>query len=226
VKFGERWTNFLGLNASPERSFLAELERRALQWLLPRVPAQLAPADFTRLNMLGATMAATALLCSRWAPWALVFLPIGLGLNWLGAAVDAPLRALRQKSAPERSLKEHLADLFSQVLVILAYGFSPFLSVWSSAVILTCFLLFSAYTYIRVAAGREERMALIGIGAGEFRILMAFWPFLWLGFGLAQPISSSFSALDVAIAILAAVAILNLGLKVLSDGRRLLSTRG
>lgn len=226
MNFSEDWTDGAKRVAPRETSFLSAWQDRAVRSLAPRIPAKVSAADLTKISVMGAAIAAAALLACRWEIWFVLLVPIGVAVNWIGAAVDAPLRDHRQQFGSRHKLTEHLADLVAQLLVIVAYGLSPFLSLGSAAVVLACYLLFSAYSFIRVAAGREGQMALIGIGAAEFRILMAFWPFAALALGLARPGSGDFSPLDYAIVLLAAIAVVNLGLKVVFDGRRISSARG
>lgn len=226
MNFPEHWGAAAESGAPQETSFLAEWQERAVRSLAPRLPANVSAADLTKISVMGAAIAAGALLGCRWGIWFVLLVPVGMAVNWLGAAVDAPLRDHRQQFGSKHKLTEHIADLVSQLLVIVAYGLSPFLSIESAAIVLACYLLFSAYSFIRVAAGREGPMALIGIGAAEFRILMAFWPFAALALGLVRPGAADFSPMDYAIVLLAAIAVVNLGLKVVFDGRRISSARG
>jgi len=226
MNFAELWVKSLESQASHERSFLASLQRRAVQRIVPQLPKAVAASDLTTISVIGALIASAALFGCRWEARLALFVPIGMALNWFGAALDGPLGDYRQETDSRRGLTEHLADLFSHVLVIVAYGFSPFLSLGSAAIILSCYLLFSAYTFIRAATGHVGQMALIGIGAAEFRILMGIWPFAAFGLGLVRPAAAVFSTLDAAIVVLAVVAILSLILKIIVDGRRISSARG
>jgi hypothetical protein len=226
MKFFKLWANAIESETPQERSFLAAWQQRTVQRIAPEIPQSVAAADLTKISVMGAMIAVAALFGCWWEAWLVLLVPVGVAINWFGAAVDGPLGAYRQEAGPKRGLTEHLADLFSQLIVIVAYGFSPFLSLQSSVVILSCYLLFSTYTFIRVTAGRPGQMALIGIGAAEFRILMAGWPFAALALGLARSAPSSFSTLDYAIMLLAAVALISLTLKIIVDGLIITSARG
>jgi hypothetical protein len=226
MNFPELWAKAFESQAPHERSFLASLQRRMVQRIVPKLPKTTSPQDLTTMSVAGAAVAAAALFGCRWEAWLVLFVPVGMTLNWFGAAVDGPLGDFRQEAGRRRALTEHLADLFSQFTVIVAYGFSPFLSVKSAAVVLSCYLLFSAYAFIRGATGASEQMALIGIGATEFRILMALWPFAAIELHVATSAAIGFATLDAAIVILALVAISNLILKIIADSQKISSARG
>jgi hypothetical protein len=199
-----------------DRSFLAPIQRRVTLWMIPKIPPSLSPFDMTRLGFLGALIAAAALLLCRWrTEWA-YFVPLGVALNWLGAALDGPLADYRKIAGARVGLTEHLTDLASLLLMIVAYAFSPFLTLEAATLILVCYLLFSAYTYLRAATGHVEQMALIGVGAMEFRLMLALWPFAALKMkdGVEREVTP-------ATAILAAIAIATLVIKIILDARKI-----
>lgn len=203
---------------SPDRSFLAPIQRRVTSWMIPKIPGSLSPSDLTRLGFLGAVIAAAALVLCRWrTEWAYL-VPVGVALNWFGAALDGPLADYRKVSGARLGLTEHLTDLASLLLMIVAYAFSPFLTFEAAALILICYLMFSAYTYLRAATGHVEQMALIGVGAMEFRLMLALWPFVALSFGDGVE-----RELTPATAILAAIAIAALVIKIIVDAQKIAS---
>ena len=141
-------------------------------------------------------------------------------MNWFGDSLDGSLARYRQEERPRFGfLVDHTCDLFSQILVIVAFGLSPFLSLISALTILLCYLLFSAYTYIRAAAHHIHQMAYVGVGATEFRILMVVWAIAGVTFGLHEPLVHGISTIDLVILILALFAVLGLGIKATLDAR-------
>lgn len=188
--------------------------------MIPRIPASLSPSDLTRLGFVGALIAAGALLLCNWRmEWAYI-VPLGVALNWFGAAFDGPLAGYRKLSGARLGLTEHLTDLLALLLMIVAYAFSPFLTFEAAALILICYLMFSAYTYLRASTGHVEQMALIGVGATEFRLMLALWPFAVRSFGAGVE-----RALDPATAALATIAIATLVIKIVVDAQKIASTR-
>ncbi len=210
------WANPKPAAVARERSFLAAWQRRATERLIPILPSYLSPTNLTRLGFLGALIAASALVLCRWRIEYAALVPVGMTMNWFGASLDGPLAQHRKMFGPERGLSDHLTDLSSLLLVIVAYAFSPFLTFESAVIILACYLLFSAYTYIRAATGHVEQMALIGVGATEFRLMLALWPFAALALGVGGA-----DTLTVAIGFLAFIAVSTLVIKIVVDARKI-----
>lgn len=202
------------------QSFLAPAEQRLLRAIIGELPESVTALQLTRIGLLGAVIVAMALVGSSWSPLWMTLIPLGAFLNWFGAALDGPVALHRDTANPRLSLVEHICDLFSQILIIVAFGFSPFLSFESAFVVLICYLLFSAYTYIRAVVRHVQQMAYIGLGATEFRILIAVWPFAAHAMGVDESVDAGVSRLDAAIMILAAFAVCGLAIKALSDARR------
>ena len=207
MKFVRLLIKLVASENSSSGSFLGEGEACLVRRIVAILPRDVTAAGLTKLSLAGALLTALSLFGCRFAAWPLLLIPVGVALNWLGAAVDGPLGAHRGEHGGKRRWVEHLTDLISLLVVILAYGVSPFLSIESSLIIMVCFLLFSAYTFLRSAAGRVVQTALIGIGATEFRILLAAWPFMVMALGLSRPGAARFAGVDLAIIILSLVAI-------------------
>ena len=202
------------------RSFLAEAEQNLIRWLLPRIPSRITSLHLTAFGMLGSLSAAVALIGCNWTVLWLPMVALGIFINWFGDSLDGSLARHRREERPRFGfLVDHTCDLFSQILLIVAFGLSPFLSLVSALTVLLCYLLFSAYTYIRAAAQHVHQMSYIGIGATEFRILMVGWAFIAALCHIREPLVSGLSGLDLAILALAVFAVLGLGLKAIGDAR-------
>ena len=196
-----------------------------MQRIVAILPGDVRATGLTKLSLAGALLSALGLLGCRFAAWPVLLVPVGMALNWFGATVDGPLGVHRGEHGDKQRWVEHLTDLVSLLIVIIAYGFSPFLPIESSLVIMACFLLFSSYTFLRAAVGRVVQTTLIGIGATEFRILTATWPFIAIGLGLSRPGAAGLARMDLAIIMLALVAILSLILNIIIDGQKISSSK-
>jgi phosphatidylglycerophosphate synthase len=209
---------------SPSRqngSFLAQSEQSVIQWLLPRIPPHIKSLDLTILGMIGSLTASIALIGCNWSVLWLPLVALGVVLNWFGDSLDGSLARFRKEERPRFGfLVDHTCDLFSQIMIIVSFGLSPFLSLVSALVVLLCYLLFSAYTYIRAAAHHVHQMAYIGVGATEFRILMIVWAMIGAASNMREPLVNGLSRLDVVILFLALLAVIGLALKAVSDARR------
>ena len=130
-------------------SFLALAEQRLIRALVSRMPSAVTSLHLTVVGMCGAFIASAGLvLCHVSAYW-LLLVVIGIGLNWFGDSLDGSLARFRREERPRFGfLVDHTCDLFAQIMIIVAFGLSPFLSLVSALTILLCYMLFSAYTYI------------------------------------------------------------------------------
>lgn len=204
-----------------DRSFLAASEQKLADVILAALPDSVTPLRLTRIGVIGAVIAAAALIGCRWShAWLPVFVA-GIAINWLGMALDGPLARRRALTHPRLDAIGQTNDLMSQVLLIVMFGASPFLSLQSALVILACYLLFSAYNYVRTIALQARPMTYIGIGPTEFRILMTAWPFAALAGGIDATAPGGATRLDAAMLILAAIGVAGLAVKALADARRL-----
>lgn len=204
------------------RSFLAENEQRLIRWLLPRIPHNIKSLDLTIIGLVGSVIAASALIGCDLSYWFFPLLAIGVALNWFGDSLDGSLARYRQEERPRFGfLVDHTSDLFSQILIIVAFGLSPFLSLVSALVVLICYLLFSAYTYIRATVQHVHQMAYVGVGATEFRILMLAWPAVGMAFGIHEPLTGPLSNLDISVLSLGFLAVIGLGIKAIRDAREI-----
>lgn len=212
-------------SANPVRvnkSFLALGEQKLIRWIVPQIPPSVVSLDLTIFGMVGSIIAALALGACTQSYWFYPLVVLGVLMNWFGDSLDGSLARYRQEERPRFGfLVDHTCDLFSQILIIVAFGFSPFLSLLSSFVVLLCYMLFSAYTYIRATVQHIHQMTYIGVGATEFRILMIVWPAVGIVAGLHEPLTGPLSKLDLSIMGLGAIAVLGLGIKAVRDAREI-----
>ena len=213
--------------ASPRRdnrSFLAEMEQRLIRFLLPRFPDRVTPNHMTAIGLAGSLITGGALVGVNVSDAFLIIVPFGIVLNWFGDSLDGSLARFRRIERPRFGfLVDHTSDLFSQVLIIVGFGLSPFLSLTSALIVLVCYLMFSAYTYIRACAHHVHQMSYIGVGATEFRILMIVWCFVaeLIGPSMHRPAVGTLTRLDLSLCILAAFALIGLLWKAAADARQI-----
>lgn len=203
------------------QSFVYAAEQRLAGRMAQAAPRWVAPAHLSILGAVGAVLAASVLVGCRSWPDLVWLVPLAMLVNWYGLTVDLPLARLRGGELPAAGMAHHVAELFSHIVLIVAYGFSPFLTIRAAAAVLICYLLFSAYGYIRAATRHVQQMAYIGLGVTEFRILLAFWPFAAMALGVPESQQDQLPAIDVAVIGLALVAVFGLLGKLMKDGRRI-----
>jgi phosphatidylglycerophosphate synthase len=187
------------------RSFLAELERPALAWLVRRLPARATPNHLTALGLLGAVATAAGFAACHVSNGFLVFVVLGLAANWYGDSLDGTLARHRKIERPHYGyFVDHASDLIAQTLIIVGLGFSPYFTLFSALLVLSMYLLISSYTYLKVMVAQTHQLSYGGMGATEFRLLVALWALAaaFVGPALTQTPLFGHAALDVAIGVL------------------------
>jgi phosphatidylglycerophosphate synthase len=171
-------------NQRINESFLALKERDALLALVRRLPDWATPDQLTAIGLCGAGLTLLGFIGCRWSDGFLVAVVGGLFLNWFGDSLDGTLARYRAIERPHYGyFIDHSSDLIAQTLIVVGLGVSPYFTVGSSLLVLSLYLLMSSYTYLRVVTERVHRLAYGGMGATEFRLLVAAWALFaaWLG---------------------------------------------
>lgn len=154
-------------------SFLSGLERPALAWMAPRVPARVTPDHLTIIGVSGAVAAAAGYLLSRWSIEWLWLAAAGLLVNWAGDSLDGNVARARGIERHRYGFFiDHTTDLFSQALVFLALAASPCARFGVAATGLIAFLMGFVYTLIYFKATDTMRITYFRFGPTEIRALL------------------------------------------------------
>ena len=194
-------------------SFVAVLERNLIAAVLPSIPAAISPMHLTLLGLIGAAITSVALIACTWEPRAVLFVPVGLFIHWFGDSFDGSLARYRRIERPSFGFfVDHTADLFALTLIIISFGFSPFFTLTSALLVLTVYLLFSAYTYVKVAVEGVHQLAYGHLGCTEFRLLMGAWSLMAAAFGpqLIGAKFHGFPTIDLVVGVLSICALCGL----------------
>jgi phosphatidylglycerophosphate synthase len=188
---------------------LAACERRLLGAIASRLPTSVTPDRLTAVGLLGAATTAAAFVLCHWSAWFVVLAVLGLAANWFGDSLDGTVARHRAIERPRYGfLLDHSSDLIAQSLIVVGLGASPYFTMPSALFVLSLYLLMSSYTYLRVATEGVHRLSYGGMGATEFRILVAVWALFacWAGPGLIEARVLRFAWIDVAVGLLSALA--------------------
>lgn len=186
-------------------SVLSRAERVVLDTLVRHIPSALTPDHLTSVGLVGAVITAGGFFACWWSNWFLAAVVLGLFLNWLGDSLDGTLARYRRIERPHYGyFIDHSTDLIAQTLIVVGLGFSPYFTIPSALLVLSLYLLMSSYTYLRVVTESVHRLSYGGMGATEFRILVAAWSLAaaWIGREVSTRHIYSFIALDVVIGFL------------------------
>ena len=174
------------------RSLLAEAEQSIIRILLPFIPDPITPDHLTFLGFAGALTTGFALgLCE----FSAAFMPValfGLFVNWFGDSFDGSLARFRSSERPRYGfLIDHSIDLISTAFILVGLGISPYMPFHSACFALITYLLFCGFVYVKVAADGVHRLDFCGLGATEFRIMVAAWVLIVHAFNLEDLVSET-----------------------------------
>jgi phosphatidylglycerophosphate synthase len=152
----------------------ARVEKRALLWLAPRVPARVTSDHLTLLGLV--SMAACGLLyaaAARW-PWLLLLANVALALNWLGDSLDGTLARHRRVERPRFGFYvDHLVDAFGALFLLGGLAASGLMSPLVALGFLVAYFLLAIETYLATYAIGRFRISWGPVGGTELRILLA-----------------------------------------------------
>jgi len=154
-------------------TFLAPLERTALQWLCKRMPAWVTPDILTMIGFMGGLlMAAAYWLCNvnRNFLW---LVDLGLLINWFGDSLDGSLARYREIERFKYGyFVDHTVDITTQTIVLLGLGVSPFVHLSYALLALVGYLLLGILTYIDTAVSGVYKISYGKIGPTEVRVIV------------------------------------------------------
>jgi phosphatidylglycerophosphate synthase len=199
------------------RSVLAVGEQRVIGIILPYIPSRVSSDHLTYFGFIGAVLTGVALALCRFSAAFETLAMLGLALNWFGDSFDGSLARYRGIERPRYGfLIDHSIDLVSTAFILVGLGISPYLPFDSACFALITYLLFCGFVYIKVAADGVHKLDFCGLGATEFRLLVAAWVLVVHGFnfeGIVNRTVDGFqqvAVLDLIVGVLCCIACLGL----------------
>ena len=170
-----------GTHVRYHTSVLAEAEKRVLVWMAQRLPHWVNSDHLSALGLLSMLGVGASFWGARWRPFVgLPLVVVCLALNWFGDSLDGTLARVRNRLRPRYGFYvDHVIDVLGTTFMLVGLAASGFMT---PVVALTClvgFLLVSAETYLATHARGVFRLAFIGFGPTELRVLIAIGA-LWL----------------------------------------------
>jgi len=163
---------------------LSEYERPVLDYLASRLPSSVSPNDLTLFGVFGAFLAAAGFWLSNWGGGFLSLAALGMVVNWFGDSLDGTVARLRNVERPSTGFFiDHTADLFSQVVIVLSLGASPYVHFGVASLMLAAYLAASVFTYVRLHALQVHYLSQHGLGPTELRLALVFGCALGIVFG-------------------------------------------
>ena len=102
-----------------QNSFTSAPERKALLWLVARIPPSINSDHLTLLGFAAMFFAGCSYAFARWNPWGLLLATICLALNWLGDSLDGTLARVRNRQRPRYGFYvDHIIDSFGALFLM------------------------------------------------------------------------------------------------------------
>jgi len=154
---------------------LASLERRALDFLVRRLPAWVMPDHLTVIGLIASTLIGVAyMLSNRNENW-LWLANLAIVLNWFGDSLDGSLARYRKAERPRYGFYlDHLTDAYSTLLIGLGLGLSPYMLLSVGLAIVIAYLLLSINVYLETHAFGDFRFSYGRFGPTEVRLVLIF----------------------------------------------------
>ena len=157
-----------------QRSFLADLEGRALHWLAQRTPERINSDHLTALALAAMLVAGLAYWWSRWNRWGLVVVVLCLGLNWLGDSLDGTLARYRNRQRPRYGFYvDHISDALGLLFLLTGLALSGFMSWPVAAGLLVAYLLLLLEVCIATYTLGTFQISFFKVSPTELRIVLA-----------------------------------------------------
>jgi phosphatidylglycerophosphate synthase len=190
---------------------LGPLERPALQWLSARMPDWVTPDVLTGIGIAGSLLIFASYWLANIDPLFLWLANIGFVVNWFGDSLDGTVARYRKIERPKYGFfVDHTVDAFSQLLIVLGLGMSPYVRFDIALLALVGYLMMSVLVYVRTYVDGVFRISYGKLGPTEIRVILILITTSFF-FVKAETVNLPFADLtiyDLAIGFLAALLLL------------------
>ena len=156
-------------------SVLAAAEKRALVWIAKRLPSWINSDHLSALGLAAMAGAGASFWVAQSDPVAgALLVVVCLALNWFGDSLDGTVARVRDQQRPRYGYYvDHVLDLAGTAMLFAGLAASGYMSPVIATLVVAAFFLVSAETYLATHARGVFKMAFIGVGPTELRILLA-----------------------------------------------------
>jgi len=152
---------------------LGPLERPALKWLAAHMPAWVTPDVLTGIGILGSVLIFFSYWYSNVSPAFLWVASLGLVINWFGDSLDGTVARHRKIERPKYGFfVDHTVDAFSQFLIVMGLGLSPYVKLEVACLALIGYLMMSVLVYVRTYVDGVFKISYGRLGPTEIRVII------------------------------------------------------
>lgn len=154
-------------------SLIGGVERKALAWLVRRVPAGVTPDTLTAFGIFGAALTLVGYVLTSWSPAFLWLASLGLVFHWFGDSLDGNLARFRQIERPRYGFfLDQSIDVVGNLLIAVGMGLSIYVRMDFALLALAGYHALSVYSLVRACVSGEFHVSLAGSGPTETRLLI------------------------------------------------------
>ncbi len=156
-------------------SLLAASEKRLLIWIAHQLPRWIHSDHLSALGLAAMAGAGASFWLMRSDPFAGAGLvALSLALNWFGDSLDGTVARVRDQQRPRYGFYlDHVIDLAGTAMVFAGLAASGHMSSIVAALVVASFFLVSAEAYLATHTRGVFKMAFLGVGPTELRIVLA-----------------------------------------------------
>lgn len=154
------------------QGWLAGPERRAIDWIAPRLPGWLLPDHLTTLGLVAAVVACLGYALASQVPASLWLVNAALVVHWFADSLDGAVARQRGIERPRYGFfLDQSLDVVSQLLFALGLGLSGFVRLEVVAVGLATYFMMTIQALLRAEVRRVFHLSSGGMGLTEVRCL-------------------------------------------------------
>jgi phosphatidylglycerophosphate synthase len=156
-------------------SILAAAEKRALIWIARRLPRWVTSDHLSALGLVSMAGAGCSFWLAATDPVAGASLVVlCLLLNWFGDSLDGTVARVRDQQRPRYGYYvDHVIDLAGTAMLFAGLAASGYMSPTIAVLVVAAYYLVSAETFLATHSRGIFKMAFLGIGPTELRLLLA-----------------------------------------------------
>ena len=156
-------------------SVLAAAEKRALIWMAQRLPRWINSDHLSALGLASMAGAGLAFWLAGSNPVAGASLVVlCLLLNWFGDSLDGTVARVRNQQRPRYGYYvDHVIDLAGTAMLFAGLAASGYMTPAIAVLVVASYYLVSAETFLATHSRGLFKMAFLGVGPTELRVLLA-----------------------------------------------------
>lgn len=153
-------------------AFTSPIEKPVLRWLAARTPARITPDTMTLIGVFGALVTFIGYCLTNLNHNFLWLATLGFVINWFGDSLDGTLARERHIERPRYGFYiDHSVDAFTEILIFLGLGASPYVRFDLACLALIGYLLLSILVYLRTCVKSEFTISYGKLGPTEARLI-------------------------------------------------------